>query len=147
MDKSITDEETFLFIYKNVCLENNIPYTDEDITDDNITGENYKIIYLINKMLMKIVILTNRQIFPKELKYLVVEMVNEDYSIIKSDTDPEYNQGIQSMSEAGRSVSFGSSDTWKAKYNLLMTQQLKDREQQINKFKLLYKVGCPYAKD
>lgn len=146
MDANIIDEETYLFIYKNICIFNNIPYQDSDITNPDITGENYKIIYLINKLVQQIVIMTNRNTFPTDLKYLVIDLVENAYSVIKSDTDPSsVTQNITSMSEAGRSVSFGATAMWQTKYNLLMEQQLKTNETLINKYKLLYKVRCPYA--
>jgi len=147
MDESIIDQETFLFIYENVCIFNNIPYSDTDIEDDNITGENYKIIYLINKMVQEIVNLTNRHKFPEPLKYLVVDLVTNDYMVIKNEQTPDTNQNITSMSEAGRSISFGATSTWQTKYNKLLEQQMNDNIAQINKFKLLYKVECPYGKN
>ena len=145
MDSSIIDEETFLFIYKNVCIFNNVEYTDEDITDPDIQGDNYMIIYLINKVCKEIVIKTNRNQFPKDLKYLVTDLVNNAFSAIKADHDPSTNQNINSMSEAGRSVSFGATDSWKTKYQMLLDQQMKTNETLINKYKLLYKVECPYG--
>ena len=145
MDSSIIDEETFLFIYKNVCIFNNIEYTDEDITDPDIQGDNYMIIYLINKVCKEIVIKTNRNQFPKDLKYLVADLVNNAFGAIKADSDPSTNQNINSMSEAGRSVSFGATDSWKTKYQMLLDQQMKTNETLINKYKLLYKVECPYG--
>lgn len=147
MDKNIIDEETFLFIYKSICTFNNIAYDESDITDEDIDGEQYKIIYLINKMVQKIVNLTNRSQFPEPLKYLVVDLVINDYMLITREAEPSTNQNINSMSEAGRSVSFGATDTWKTKYNMLLEQNIKDNQSQINKFKLLYKVECPYGKD
>ena len=145
MDETIINQETFLFIYKNVCIFNNIEYQDSDITNPNITGENYKIIYLINKTVQRIVILTNRDYFPTDLKYLVVDLVNDAYGIIKTDTDPSINQNITSMSEAGRSISLGATQTWQTKYNMLLEEQMKANDNLINKYKLLYKVRCPYA--
>ena len=149
MDKSIIDEETFLFIYKNVCIMNDIPFDALDLTDNDIymSTENYKIIFLINKVVSSICIKTNRNQFPKDLKYLVVDLVNNSYNFINAENEPSTNQNINSMSEAGRSVSFGATDTWKTKYNSVLEQQIKENETLINKYKLLYKVVCPYAKD
>ena len=147
MDANIIDQETFLFIYKNVCIFNNIPYQDTDITNPNITGNNYKIIYLINKAVQQIVILTNRFRFPSDLKYLVCDIVNNGYEIISKEGNPETNQNIASMSEAGRSISFGATATWQAKYNRLLDQQMNDNNTLINKYKLLYKVECPYGEN
>ena len=145
MDSKIIDEETFLFIYKNVCIFNNIPYTNDDIDNPDISGDNYKVIYLINKTAQQIVILTNRNQFPTDLKYLVVDLVNNAYGVISADADPSSVQGITSMSEAGRSISYGASQSWQSKYNMLLEQQMKTNESLINKYKLLYKVGCPYG--
>lgn len=147
MDKNIIDEETFLFIYKSICTFNNITYTDDDITDPDISGVNYQIIYIINKMVQKIVNLTNRSQFPEPLKYLVVDLVINDYMLITKEAEPSTNQNINSMSEAGRSVSFGATQTWQTKYNMLLEQNMQDNQSQINKFKLLYKVECPYGKN
>lgn len=147
MDESIIDQETFLFIYKNVCIFNNITYQDSDITNPDVTGENYKIIYLINKVVRQIVIMTNRVKFPADLKYLVVDMVQNTYSVITAEGDPSTNQNIASMSEAGRSVSFGATDSWKAKYNALLNQEITANNTLINKYKLLYKVECPYEQN
>lgn len=146
MDNSIIDEETFLFIYKNVCIFNNIEYQDGDIINPDIDGVNYRIIYIINKLVREIVILTNRNTFPTDLKYLAVDLVNNAYSVIANESNPDTNQNINSMSEAGRSVSFGATQTWQMKYQMLLEQQLKAVEVLINKYKLLYKVECPYAK-
>lgn len=147
MDSSIIDEETFLFIYSNVCKFNSIQYTDNDIHNPSITGDNYIIIYLINKLVQQIVIMTNRNQFPKDLKYLAVDLVENSFSVIKSENDPSVNQNINSMSEAGRSVSFGATVSWQAKYNSLLEQQMKTNESLINKYKLLYKVRCPYGEN
>ena len=87
--------------------------------------------------MQQIVILTNRNQFPRDLRYLVVDLVNNAYGVIKSDSDPSTNQNVTSMSEAGRSVSFGATDTWKTKYNMLLEQQMKANDALINKYKLL----------
>lgn len=147
MDTNIIDEETFLFIYKNVCIFNNIDWDPQDVTDDDIEGDKYIIIYLINKICQEIVIKTNRNQFPKDLKYLVIDLVNNAFGVIKADHDPSTNQNINSMSEAGRSVSFGATDSWKTKYQMLLDQQMKTNETLINKYKLLYKVECPYGEN
>lgn len=147
MDSSIIDQETFLFIYKNVCIFNNINYTDADIVNPNVSGVNYQIIYLINKLVREIVILTNRTMFPTDLKYLAVDLVNDSYGVISHESNPETNQNINSMSEAGRSVSFGATQTWQTKYNMLLQNQMKGNENLINKYKLLYKVECPYGEN
>ena len=148
MDDKYIDEETFLFIYRNVCKQNDIQYSNADIHDPDIANENYTIIYMINKVVYDICIITNRNSFPVDLKYLVVDMVNDDYTTINSpSSSSNAEQGIKSMSEAGRSVTFGATDSWQKKYDLLLQQQLQDRMNQINKFKLLYKVECPYGKN
>ena len=148
MDDKYIDEETFLFIYQNVCKHNDIQYTDGDIHNPDISGDNYKIIYMINKVVYDICILTNRYSFPIDLKYLVIDMVNDDFNMINNPgSSSSAEQGIKSMSEAGRSVTFGATDSWQAKYKALLDQQLQDRLNQINKFKLLYKVECPYGKN
>lgn len=131
------EQSVFDFIYKNVVLLNNISVSD---------GQSTNIIkYLIDKTCHDITIMTNRNKFPKDLKFLVVDLVTNAFEVIKSDssTGTNTNESIKSMSENGRSVNFGTTDTWKTKYDLLVANQISTNEKLINKYKLLYKVRCP----
>lgn len=142
------DSELFDFIYNNIILLNDITIPADTATDEEkqayIKTKNI-ITYMINKMCNEITIMTNRYKFPNDLKYLVTDLVNDLYSLYKSDTSTGTNgtEAVKSMSENGRSVNFGATDTWKTKYDLLVSNQLSTNEKLINKYKLLYKVGCP----
>ena len=130
MDNKIIDNQTYQFILQNVKLLNtNI--------SDNLAE------FFINKAITEIVIKTNRNKFPNDLKYLVVDMVNDFYMENKTISDVSNNQVIQSMSEDGRSVNFGLDDLSKMKLQAFIQQKLKDNETLINRYKLLYKVRCP----
>lgn len=112
-----------------------------DTSKDNI------IIMYINQICHKILIKTNRRIFVPKLKYVVTDLVNNAYIMylnnLKGINDiNNSSNSIQSMSEAGRSVSFGAtniSGDLANKLNLLAQKQLEENELLINKFKLLYK--------
>ena len=83
----------------------------------------------IRAVCTNILIKTNRRVFPPELKYVVIDLVRDKFSL-NNTNDPELN-AIKSMSEAGRIVA--------AKLKLIAEKQLADNERLINKFKLLYK--------
>ena len=133
---NIIDKDTFDFIHEQVLSS----------IEDKIPDIETFVDYYINKICLDIVIKTNRNSFPKDLKYLVVELTKDAYAMYKSNL-AEANQTIQSMSETGRTVNFGISDIEKTKYQLLINRQLNDNEQLINRYKLLYKTRCSYAKD
>ena len=101
----------------------------------------------INIICNKILIKTNRRIFVPKLKYAVIGLVQDAYILYLSnlkainDIDSSTNS-IQSMSEAGRSVSFGAtnvSNDLANRLNLIANKQLEENELLINRFKLLYK--------
>ena len=133
---NIIDKDTFDFIREQVLSS----------IEDKIPDIETFVDYYINKICLDIVIKTNRNSFPKDLKYLVVELTKDAHAMYKSNS-AEANQTIQSMSETGRTVNFGISDTEKTKYQLLINRQLNDNEKLINRYKLLYKTRCSYAKD
>jgi hypothetical protein len=62
LNNKIIDTETFQFIFQNAKLLTN------DISDELLT-------YFIDKVVNDIVINTNRAKFPKELRYLSIDMV------------------------------------------------------------------------
>lgn len=129
------DKEIYDFIIKNVNLLN------KEITDSDLLD------YFIDKTCTEIIIKTNRNKFPDALKFLVIDLVDEAiglYTSTKQDSDK--NQVVQSMSETGRSITYGTSDDWKIKYKLLLEKQMEDHKTMLNRYKLLYKVGCPYEK-
>ena len=111
------------------------------------TSKDNLLIMYINKICNNILIKTNRKIFMPELKYVVIDLVNNAYIMylnnLKGINDiNNSNNSIQSMSEAGRNVSFGAtniSNDLANKLNLLTQKQLEENELIINKFKLLYK--------
>lgn len=102
--------------------------------------------FYVRKICNDITIKTNRNSFPIGLKYLVVELALDAFEIYKADNTDD-KQVIQSMSETGRTVNFGDSDTWKTKYQILINKQLNDNEKLINRYRLLYRTRCPYEKD
>lgn len=129
------EKDTYDFILKNVNLLN------KEITDYDL------LTYFIDKVCTEIIIKTNRDKFPDGLKFLVIDLVDEALSLYTSTKqDAEKNQVVQSMSETGRSITYGTSDDWKTKYKLLLEKQMEDHKTMINRYKLLYKVGCPYEK-
>lgn len=117
-------------ILKNVKLVLGISDTSKD---DLLT-------LYINMMCNNILILTNRRVFVKELKYVVINLV-----VDKFDTNNARNiediQTIQSMSEYDRTVNFGVSDILRARLNALAQKQLEENQTLINRYKLLYRVN------
>ena len=71
---------------------------------------------------------------------MVIDLVNDIFSLHNADTNPLISQNIQNMSEDGRTVNFGINSYDREKLNLLLQQKIKDNETQINRYKLLYKV-------
>lgn len=132
MEENEIDDKLFEFILKNIKLT--LP------EDSSISDELIKL--YINKTCSDITIKTNRNSFPEGLKYLVIDIVSDIVNLNTQEAKANTNQNIQSMSETGRTVTFGASDTTKTKINLLYQQKLKDNEKLINSFRLLYKTGC-----
>lgn len=124
-DRGIS-KELIESILKNVKLL-------EGITDSN-KDEVLKL--YINIICSKILEKTNRRVFPKELEYIVVEMTQNDY---KSNLPSDELQGVQKMSEAGRSVDFGIDETTSKKIELYVSKKLFDYDTIINRYKLLYR--------
>lgn len=124
-DKGITDK-LILDILLNVKMIKNI----SDSSKDNVLKLYIKLIC------EKILDRTNRRIFPKDLAYLVVDMVADKY---ESNLPITNIQGIQSMSETGRSVNFGVDNVTAAKLNLLAQNQISEYEILLGKYRLLYK--------
>lgn len=147
MGTNVIDDELFNFILTNVKLLLNIKEPDSDSTEQQkeLYEHTIKIITLyINIICQNICIKTNRINFPKDLKYLVIESCLDAYNLYIQDSTPDSNNSIQSMSEEGRTVSFGISDTIKTKFQLLAQQKINDNNNLINKYKLLYKVECKH---
>lgn len=103
----------------------------------------------INKAIQEILNLTNRIYFPLELKYVILDMINDFYTINASkfsniNKEEENNiddSYIKSLSEAGRSVTFES--TSQLVLNSLLSShiasELENRKKQIYRYRLLYK--------
>lgn len=128
------NEDTYEFILEKILVLHR-----ESIDIDLIK-------YLINKTCQEILIKTNRDKFPEDLKYLVIELVNESIELYKKE-NKSATEDIQSMSETGRTITFGASDTWKIKYTAILNKQLESRDRLINRYRLLYKVRCPYEQN
>lgn len=149
-DRGITDE-LIQDILNNVCLVNNIIEPEplkENPSETDIeeykkvkTEYDYKISLLslyIRAICTNILIKTNRRMFIPDLKYVVIDLVNDKWASTDSVSGDTLNS-IQSMSEAGRSVNFGASNVVANKLNLIAKKQLEENELLINKFKLLYR--------
>lgn len=148
MDYSkIIPEDLFNFILTNVKVLLNIEEPSNDASEEEKAKYNNKIQILtiyINTFCQNVIIKTNRIKFPKGLRYLAITSTVDMYNqYINASSNSEDNQVIQSMSETGRSVSFGVSDLLKIKFQLLIQQQINDNISLINSYKLLYKVRCP----
>ena len=146
MNNNEVNDDIFNFILENVKLTSNIQDLPKDASEEQ-KAEYDKLIKLIslyiNMICKEIKIRTNRVNFPEDLKYLAIDMTNNMYTQYKSDTNSESNQVIQSMSETGRSVNFGTEDTIKIKLQLLIQRQLDNQNKLINRYRLLYKAVCP----
>lgn len=139
------NNELFKFILDNVKLLLNIKERTEKSTDEEKAAYEYTINILtlyINKLCKEIKIKTNRYKFPEDLKYLVIDLTVDAYNQYNIENNSDSNQVIQSMSETGRSVNFGTPDNIKTKFQLILQKQLNDNEKQINRYRLLYKTGC-----
>lgn len=114
---------------------------------NNIEDEKQdKIIDLyIKKAIQTILNLTNRNKFPKGLRYVVLDMANDFYEVyfFRSNSEENNNSNtiIKSMSEDGRKVDFENASELYIKSLLSSHIQntLETRGKEINRYKLLYK--------
>lgn len=113
---------------------------------DNDEKDNLYKLY-INKAIQSILNLTNRYELPEELRYIVLDMVNDFYLTnvsqltSTSSEGSESNTYIKQISEEGRSVTFGNM-TEDAVNSLLsndIANKLTIRQKEINRYRLLYK--------
>lgn len=116
--------------------------TQSQITEHEAALTTYRrqielITLYIKAMCTNILIKTNRRMFIPELKYVVIDLVNDK---LNNDKDAIQDmQSIQSMSEAGRSVNFGISNAIQSRLSLIAQKQLDDNEILIRRYRLLYK--------
>lgn len=94
----------------------------------------------------EILILTNRTTFPTDLKYLVVTMVVDTFNGDSINSDLQ-SMSIQSMSEAGRSVNFGTSGVIQTRLQLLAQEEISKNNKLINRYKLLYRTSKAQVSD
>lgn len=134
MDTNIIDTNTYGFILNNIKLLNS--NTNEQILK-----------FYIDKTIQEITIKTNRIKFPADLRYLVIDLVNDAFAINSMNSDPTQNQMAKSMSEGDRRVDFGIDSYSQTRFNLLLQQKLADNEKLINRYRLMYKVVKPDAKN
>ena len=127
MDSKIIDANTYDFILHNAKLMNK-DYNEEIL------------IFYIDKVINDITIKTNRNKFPTDLKYLVVDLIGDLLDTNKVINNSSEQQGIQSLSENGRSVNFGMDSFSQSRFNMLLQQKISDNEKLINRYRLLYKV-------
>lgn len=134
MPTEIIDTSTNGFILNNIKLLN--PDVKEEILK-----------FYINKAIQEITIKTNRIKFPDDLKYLVIDLVNDMLAINNMNTNSQEAQSIKSMTEQDRKVDFGLDSYSQTRFNLLLQQKLLDNEKLINRYRLMYKVVEPNAKN
>ena len=134
MPTEIIDTSTNGFILNNVKLLN--PDVKEEILK-----------FYINKAIQEITIKTNRIKFPDDLKYLVIDLVNDMFAINNMNTNSQEAQSIKSMTEQDRKVDFGLDSYSQTRFNLLLQQKLLDNEKLINRYRLMYKVVKPNAEN
>ena len=131
-DKGITNE--FISdILRHVKLILNIVDSSKDAI----------LVFYINALCTNILIKTNRKIIIPDMKYTIINLVIDKYisdNNFINGMSEEASKSIQSMSEAGRSVTFGVSSSFTNTLDLLAKQQLDENENLIRKFKLLYKL-------
>lgn len=141
--KNEVSYEIFNFILDNVKLligldELSDKATEEDKKQHKNTID--KLTFYINYLCKQILIKTNRYNFPEDLKYLVINLTCDTYDLHMKPS--EENTEVQSVSETGRSVTFGTNDSYKTKFQMLIAKQIEDNEKQINRYRLLYKTRC-----
>ena len=124
-DKNVISNELMEFILNNVEL-----YLGENTYDKKL------IILYINMLCQNIIIQTNRHKFPEALRYLVIDLVKDKFDINKPDSEI---QSVQSMSETGRSINFGTSGVLATKLNLIAQKQLEEHTSLINRYRLVYR--------
>lgn len=134
MPTEIIDTSTNGFILNNVKLLN--PDVKEEILK-----------FYINKAIQEITIKTNRIKFPDDLRYLVIDLINDMFAINNMNTNSQEAQSIKSMTEQDRKVDFGLDSYSQTRFNLLLQQKLLDNEKLINRYRLMYKVVKPNAEN
>ena len=130
MPNEIIDANTYSFILNNTKLLN-----------QNINEEILK--FYINKAIQEITIKTNRIKFPSDLRYLVIDLINDTFAINNMNSNSSEMQTIKSMTEQDRKVDFGLDSYSQTRFNLLLQQKIEDNQKLINRYKLLYKVVNP----
>lgn len=128
-------------ILKDFKLMNDIEDTDKD---------SLYTLY-IKKSIQTILNLTNRIVLPEELKYVVLDMVNEFYNekLQQNSLNIEASTYIKQVSEEGRTVQFGNMSELQLN-SLLSAQinyQLSLRTKEIYRYRLLYKVKGKNGKE
>lgn len=124
-NENVISSELMEFILNNVEL-----YLGENTYDKKL------IILYINMLCQNIIIQTNRNKFPEALRYLVIDLVKDKFDINKPDSEI---QSVQSMSETGRSINFGTSGVLATKLNLIAQKQLEEHTSLINRYRLVYR--------
>lgn len=107
---------------------------------DNDKDEIYKI--YIEKSIQSILNLTNRYEMPLELKYVVIEMLDDFYNTKIRTIISDDNNFVQSLSEEGRSVTFGNTSVLALTSSISadINFKLENRKKEIYRYKLLYKM-------
>lgn len=124
-NENVISSELIEFILNNVEL-----YLGENTYNKKL------IVLYINMLCQNIIIQTNRNKFPEALRYLVIDLVKDKFDVNKTDSEI---QSIQSMSETGRSINFGTSGVLASKLNLIAQKQLEEHTSLINRYRLVYR--------
>ena len=99
----------------------------------------------LDKAVQSLLNLTNRILFPKELQYIVLDMMNDFYAenLAKSNISDEGNNYIKQIEEDGRSVTFGNKMEldYQAKISSDINFRLELRKKEIYRYRLLFKEG------
>ena len=130
-------------------MDNNAGIKNEILIDfltlNNLTLETEQVkLYelYINKAVQSILNITNREIFPKELKYTVLDMIDEFYTLSnnKAESSNSSNE-IKSLSEEGKSVTFVNKEELKltALLSNHITESLDLRKKEIYRYRLMYR--------
>lgn len=148
MEKTnIIDDNLMNFVLSNIKLLLNLEEPPKEATEEVVKEYKNKIDIItlyVNTFCQEVIIKTNRSSFPEELKYLVIDCTIDMYNSFIINTDNDTVQQVQSMSETGRSVTFGTPENLKYKFQLLAANHISNNEKLINRYRLMYKVRCPH---
>ena len=133
--KDIVDNVKFISFIK----EPGEGATEEEIQEYNNLIQLFEV--YVEMICHNILIYTNRDMFPSELKYVVARMVKEQFIVDDTNKPNAQVQTITKMSEAGRSVDFGINSTVSAYLQQLAASQVQSSKVLLTRYKLLYRTS------